>query len=388
MHSYRAITWDHPRGYNALAAAAAALGPAEQLSIAWERQPLEAFESQPIKDLCARYDLVVLDHPHVGEAARDACLRPLEDVFAPETIAGLNRLTIGPCLASYRYAGRHWALPLDAATQVMAMRSDLHEGPVPRTWAEVTALSKKSRDAVAMSIAGPHALLTFLSIAAAFDEPPAMRDPDLLVSTAIGTQAYELLADLTARSPRSVIDWNPIGILAYMTSHHDIALCPLIYGYVNYTSPGRGQPLRFFDAPRALPAGQPGSTLGGTGIGISARCDVSDPLKRHLLWLMGEEAQTRFIPAHDGQPSRRSAWADAALNERWGNFYCNTADSVEAAYVRPRHAGYIPFQNSASALLRTAMNDGVSAGPVLRELQALYRASHSGGGARQDMSYE
>ena len=68
MHSHKALTWDHPRGYNALAAAAAGLDPARDgLSIAWDKQPLEGFESHPIADLCARYDLVVLDHPHVGD---------------------------------------------------------------------------------------------------------------------------------------------------------------------------------------------------------------------------------------------------------------------------------------------------------------------------------
>ncbi len=69
MQRLEALTWDHPRGYNALAAAARLQAFAGSgLSIAWDKQPLEGFESHPITDLCARYDLVVLDHPHVGEA--------------------------------------------------------------------------------------------------------------------------------------------------------------------------------------------------------------------------------------------------------------------------------------------------------------------------------
>src|SRR3546814_11047065 len=60
----RGLTWDHPRGYNALAAAAATRTDGE---LGWDKQPLEGFEAHPIADLCARYDLVVLDHPHVGE---------------------------------------------------------------------------------------------------------------------------------------------------------------------------------------------------------------------------------------------------------------------------------------------------------------------------------
>src|SRR3546814_15973390 len=71
----RGLTWDHPRGYNALAAAAATSADCE---LDWDKQPLEGFEAHPIADLCARYDLVVLDHPQVGEAVAAGCLQPVE----------------------------------------------------------------------------------------------------------------------------------------------------------------------------------------------------------------------------------------------------------------------------------------------------------------------
>ncbi|MGO4838187.1 carbohydrate ABC transporter substrate-binding protein, partial [Rhizobiaceae sp. 2RAB30] len=197
-----------------------------------------------------------------------------------------------------------------------------------------------------------------------------------------GRQAFELLVELAARSPAIVREKNPIGILSHMANHDDVALCPLIYGYVNYAAPAEGRAIRFSDAPRIAAGGRPGSTLGGTGIGISRRCEVTPELIRHLLWLMGGEAQTVFIPLHDGQPSRRSAWADEAVNRRWGDFYRNTADTLEAAYVRPRHAGYIAFQTKASALLREAFQARRPAGTVVAELQTLYRASRPNGGER------
>jgi multiple sugar transport system substrate-binding protein len=380
---YRAITWDHPRGYNALAAAAAALDPARDgLSIAWDKQPLEGFESHPIADLCSRYDLVVLDHPHVGEAVEAGCLQPLEDVFEPDFIAALAAATIGPCLSSYRFAGRHWALPLDAATQVMAARSDLLQGAMPpATWDEVAALSKATGK-VALSLAGPHAVLSYLSIATALGEPPAERDPDLLVSPEMGRRVFELLAELATLSPGSVRAKNPIGILGHMAGNDDVVLCPLVYGYVNYAAPTGERPLRFGNAPRAVAGGRPGSTLGGTGIGISRRCMVTPELKRHLVWLMSEPAQVEFIPAHDGQPSSRSAWADAAVNARWADFYRNTSDTLEAAYVRPRHSGYIEVQGKASALLREGFEQGRSAAAVVEDIQTLYRASRRKGGER------
>jgi len=89
---YRGLTWDHPRGYNALAAAARLDEEPVGLAISWDRQPLEGFESHPIADLCARYDLVVLDHPHIGEAVSAACLVPLEDVQETKATRRLMRL--------------------------------------------------------------------------------------------------------------------------------------------------------------------------------------------------------------------------------------------------------------------------------------------------------
>lgn len=381
MTAYKALTWDHPRGYNALAAAAATLDPERDgLSIEWDKQPLEGFESHPIADLCARYDLVVLDHPHVGEAVEGNCLVPLEDVFGHDTIAELAEASIGPSLTSYHYADRHWALPLDAATQVMARRSDL-VADAPAMWDDVLTLSRETGK-VALSLAGPHAALSFLSMAAALGEPPAVTDPELLVSVPTGTAVFDLMAELAARSPSSVADKNPIGILAHMAAHDDVALCPLVYGYVNYAAPQSGHAIAFSDAPRQSDTGRPGSTLGGTGIGISRRCKVTPELKRHLLWLLSEEAQAGFIPDHEGQPSRRSVWHDVEVNGRWGNFYRNTAATLEAAYVRPRHSGYIAFQTKASALLRDAFSEGGKAGPTLNALQALYARSRAAGAER------
>src|SRR3546814_9337222 len=85
-----------------------------------------------------------------------------------------------------------------------------------------------------------------------------------------------------------------------MAAHDDVALCPLIYGYVNYAAPASGtKPIAFTDAPRETADSAPGSTLGGTGIGISARCAVTPGLLAHLRWLMSDAAQRGFIPAHD-----------------------------------------------------------------------------------------
>lgn len=357
--SFRGLTWDHPRGYTALAAAD---GPVD-----WEVQPLEGFESAPIAALCADYDLVVLDHPHLGEALAQGCLTPLDQVFAPEDLSRIAAAAIGPAYASYAMAGRQWALPLDAATQVMALRSDLTEAR-PDSWEAVERLSQHG--GVALSLAGPHAALSFLSVCAALDPALDLRDRGW-PGDGVAERAIEILTPLAARTPEPTRRLNPIGLLDLMGQSDDIHLIPLVYGYVNYTRAAR--PVTFRDAPRA--GGRPGSILGGTGIAISRRAVVDAALRDHLLWLMCETTQRGFIPDHDGQPGLRAAWADPGVNAAWGNFYRDTAATLEAAAIRPRHDGYIAFQSRASAYLRDVFEARSPAARAAQALRAMFEAS-------------
>ncbi|WP_432103184.1 extracellular solute-binding protein [Streptomyces sp. bgisy091] len=357
--TYTGLTWDHPRGHDALAASGNGL-------VDWSVQPLEGFESHPIDDLCARYDLVVLDHPHLGEALDAGCLRPLDDLFTATELEGWRTGSIGPTMRSYAMDGRQWALPLDAATQVAATRTDL-AGDAPTTWDEVRGLAR--RVPVALSLAGPHAFLTFASVAVALGEEPAT-DPDELIGDATGLAVLDLMADIDSLAPAATRPLNPIGLLELMTDTDLLAHCPLVYGYVTYS--GR---LAFTDAPTAGPGGRPGSTLGGTGLAVSARCTPGTELVDHIRWLMSPEAQRDFLPRHSGQPSARAAWTDPSAVA--ADFYRNTTTTCEQAWVRPRHAGYIRFQTEASAVVRDALAGRTGHLAALDRMRALYRTSRA-----------
>jgi len=368
------LTWDHPRGYNALSAAA--LLRVGDLDLSWDRQPLEGFESHPIADLCDRYDLIVLDHPHLGEAISSNCLYSLEEVFQPSELKALTGGTIGPTAQSYAMHGKHWAVPLDAATQVSAWRQDLIDFcPGNLSWDDVLKLSADTGK-VALSLAGPHALLSYFSILASMGEQPGT-DEDSLFHDQPGQTAYALMQDLVSRSPGSVSGLNPIEILKHMATTRDVALCPLIYGYVNYSVPsGPGHsPVHFSDAPHFATGGAKGSTLGGTGIALSRRCPVTPQLRSHLIWLMCADAQRRFIPQHQGQPALEEAWEDKVLNQTWSGFYASTATSLRQAFIRPRYNGYIQFQTRGSCVLRSALSENRPWPSVSAELQSLYRES-------------
>ena len=368
---FRGLTWDHPRGREALRTAAAQIA-APELRIEWDVHSLEGFESAPIAELAERYDLIVLDHPHLGEALETGALQPVDALFGEAELARLASDSVGPSLEYYRMAGRQLALPLDAAAQVSARRADAVPEP-PDTWDDVRRLSEDGR--VALSVAGPHAFLSFCSAAVALGAEPNDGGPGDFVPGDTGARVFDLLAELAARSPAGTESLNPIAMLEAMAAGHGIDYCPLIYGYVNYSSSETGIPLVFGDAPRADGGIRRGSTIGGTGIAVTARCEPTPELVAHLRWLLSAETQRGFIPRHAGQPSARSAWTDAEVNRASGDFYAATLQTLEESWVRPRYAGYIRFQSEASALLRRAFAERTSATAALRELNALYRAS-------------
>ena len=49
-----------------------------------------------------------------------------------------------------------------------------------------------------------------------------------------------------------------------------------------------------------------------------------------------------------GQPGHAAAWEDDAVNRAAADFYRATRQTLEGAWVRPRHDGYMHFQHAAS----------------------------------------
>ncbi len=366
MTDYIGLTWDHPRGRNALEAASGDLGGGDTLR--WEVQSLGGFESAPIDELARRYDLLVLDHPHLGDALAGDSIRPLDELFDEEQLRAWSEAAVGPSIASYLLDGRLWALPLDAATQVSVRRRDLVVD-APEAWDDVLELAE--RGLVATSLAGPHAFLSLCSIAVSFGDDPG-RGPADLFDRALALRALDLLARLSARAPEGTALLNPIGLLDRMRDHGDIGYIPLVYGYVNYSSPT----LAFGPAPTF--GGRSGSTIGGTGIAVTRRTAPSTALLTHLRHLLSAEAQTMFIPQHDGQPGLRAAWTDAAVDAAAHGFYSATFSTIEAAWVRPRVAGYIPFQSAASAIVRAVIAGERAADGALDEIDERFDAVRGG----------
>ena len=154
----------------------------------------------------------------------------------------------------------------------------------------------------------------------------------------------------------------------------------MVYGYVNYATAAGSRRITFEAPPTE--AGRIGSTLGGTGIAVTRRTKPSAELLDHIAWLLSPEAQLRFIPGHDGQPSARTAWTDREVNAAAGNFYANTLSTIQSAWVRPRFAGYVPVQTAASELVRRAVAGTLSSSDALEQIADLFSTARTSEGAR------
>jgi len=387
------LTWDHPRGYLVLDALARTLEP--DVSVRWQRQPLEGFESRPLRTLAHDFDLLVVDHPGLGEAVRDGALLPLDEVFSGQELAGWRAASAGASYDSYVLDGRPWALPLDAAAQVAVARPDLMD-PRPANW---TQARQTARDYPAtLCLGGPHALLMFSAICVAAGSPPAVAparpgpagtgsaaaDGPFVNETA-GTGALAVMADLLAHADRELSQRNPIGVLDAMAESGGPAYCPLVYGYVTYQRPLAGEPgssrLAAFDAP-AGPGGI-GSVLGGTGLAITRSAVELGAAAALIRTLLSDEVQVGLYAEVGGQSSARRAWEHPGADAAGGGFYRATLATVEQAWVRPRFAGYPEFQTVASAVLREGLLAGEPHAGLVRRVNELFAEARCGAGAER-----
>jgi multiple sugar transport system substrate-binding protein len=405
----RGLTWDHPRGYvvlEALAAGAAGTGEAgsggvasDRVAVRWDRQSLEGFESRPLRTLADDYDLVITDHPGLGEAVGDGALLPLDMLLSADELAACAAVSAGRSFASYQLAGRQWALPIDAAAQVsVAVAPGTDDGTGddgrsghadlaiahPVTWEDVGRVARRRRTAVCLG--GPHALLMFSAICVALGAPPAdspatgtrepgtpqrgtpqpgTRQPGTFVDQDTGTAALEIMADLLAHADQALAWQNPIAVLDAMAADDGPVYCPLVYGYVTYQRPRPGgRPLAAFDAPAGpggpTGPGRIGSVLGGAGIAVTRSCADLAAARALLLRLVSRDVQVGLYAELGGQSADRRAWLDPAADARAGGFYSATHRTIETAWVRPRFAGYVEFQAAASATLRDGLSNGAS----------------------------
>ena len=370
----KGMTWSHPRGYDPMVACSALWRQKTGVSIEWEKRSLQDFESFPVEELARAYDLIVIDHPHVGQITAEGCLAPL-DVPGRETErAALASGSVGRSYPSYSWQGRQWAFPIDAATQVQAWRPDLLAA-APAIWDEVLDLARQGR--VLLPLRPPHSLMCFYTLAGNLGHPCATEGPGDLIETEAGEKAFGMLREIAALVDPVCFGMDPIAVFEKMAQAGSTTACsPLIYGYVSYATAGfRPNRLAFADMPATAGQGPVGSALGGTGIAVSAFSAAKDEAIDFAYWVASDDAQRGPYAAAGGQPGHAAAWEDENVNVTTGDFYRATRATLDGAWVRPRHDGYMGFQQAASDRLNLGLAERHEAGRVVADLNSLFRRS-------------
>ena len=372
----RGMTWQHRRAVDPL------LGTAQMfrtihpdIEIEWSTRPLSGFEFTSITALAKEYDLIILDHPFMGEVAKSESLVPLND------LAGIDAAKfVGPSLETYSLNGTLWAMPVDAACQVSVARADLLQrldAEPPRDWRALMALGERSRRndlSLAIGLKGVHSLMTFFTLMANLGAPCAVTPKEAFADRHAAGEALGLMRNLLEYCPPEVLDWNSIQLHDQMSERDDLLFCPAVYCYATYAEADFRNPLRFHEF--TGPNGPAGSTIGGAGLAVSAYSRYRTAALDYMRFA-AELATQHAFALHHGQPARREVWQDDAVNERFGNCYRNTLATMDSCWIRPRHKGYLSFQAIGGDMIEAHLRGLLAQDVLLDRLEQSYAASFS-----------
>lgn len=380
MIRLRGMTWGHDRGLAPMLATAQQFAADHHgVAIDWEARSLSEFGEKPAEHLAEQYDLVVLDHPYIGELARSRAFLALDEFLPATFLAELAAETIGPSHASYQMDGHQWALAIDAAAQVTGYRADLlaSEGlPLPQTWQQVFDIARVRRGFVSLPLFPLDAFLAFCSICAnatGSESDPPFTHADIVVSHDTGEFALDLLRRLREVSVENAPSENPIAVWERMSTTDTTAYCPLAFGYSNYARNGyRPHRLTFGLIPSAE-HGPIGATLGGAGLAISARCADRDTALSYAAWIASADCQRTLYVDSDGQPGNKRAWCDEHANDLTNGYFRAALPVLENAWLRPRHAGFPEYQNIAAEIVARFLQNKLTARTTLDKLNRTYR---------------
>ncbi len=364
----RGMTWDHTRGYLPLVATAQRFSEMNPgVTVEWEKRSLRAFEEFPVEQLAADYDLIVLDHPFVGHAAKHRLLRPLDGEIPRAYLTEQAGNSVGASHGSYAFAGHQWALAIDAAAPVAFWREDLMARDrisVPGTWEEMLELAKTGR--VEVPAAPINCLMNFYSLCIALGEEP-FKGRDRVVGADVGQLALARLRELLGHCDPECWSRNPIGSHEFVASgeNSSVVYCPFAYGYSNYARAGYAARRLVFGEPPTIGGAPARTTLGGTGLAVSALRPHCAEAIAYAAYSASPEIQATIFAQAGGQPGHRLAWQSPDNNAATGNYFTRTLPVLDRAYVRPRYCGHMKFQAAAGTIIHSALQE------ILPDMKAL-----------------
>ena len=215
-------------------------------------------------------------------------------------------------------------------------------------------------------------LMTFYTFCCSLGEDPCLHE-DVVISEATGIKALKLYRELAMYIDPACFNRNPIQTYEAMTLADDIAYCPFAYGYSNYSRNGYARKLlHFHDMITLNGSTNLRSSLGGTGLAVSANCQHIDVAMQYAAFVASAQCQRGLYTDNGGQPGHLSAWTDENTNLITHNYFLNTLPALQRAYLRPRYFGHMFFQDHAGDIVRNYLMNGGDELQVLAELRNLY----------------
>lgn len=373
----RGVTWDHTRGLLPMVATSQRFHELfPHIDIAWTKRSLQEFADKPMDELAREFDLLVIDHPWVGSASAGGVLVNLAGNLPAAFLNDTSAHSVGKSYPSYEYLGGLWAIPIDSAAPVSCFRPDLLEkygAAIPENWKDLIALGRKGL--VCCPCIPLDVYCNFLNLCASAGVGLFLDETEV-VDRSAGIEALERLRELAAVVPARFFAINPIRACEVMTATDDFAYCPFLYGYSNYARPGYARKVLAFSTTVVVESGvTPSTMLGGTGLAVSAVSENRHTAIEYLKFVAEPATQRGIYFQSGGQPAHRSAWLDPDVNRAASGYFSATLPSLDAAFVRPRYAGYVHFQDRAGLPIHSFLRNGGSTGAVLDQLNALYRES-------------
>ena len=161
-----------------------------------------------------------------------------------------------------------------------------------------------------------------------------------------------------------------------LSETNDFFYSPYTYGFSNYSRAGyRKNLLTYGNVIDLSNKGPHGTHLGGTGIAVSNTSKQKELALEYSYWIAGSDCQQTIFYSNGGQPGNSDAWENNIINLETNNFFKNTRLTLNQAWVRPRHNGYMEFQDKSGDLINDYLQSEIRPESVCEKLSDMYNAS-------------
>lgn len=201
---------------------------------------------------------------------------------------------------------------------------------------------------------------------------PMQRLDDKMLDPAVFEATLGYIRQLVELSNPESREWNPIQTYDAMVTRDDLVYLPMAFGYTNYSRTGVTQPLTFANI--AGPGKDPraGAILGGAGCAISAQCQNVEAAVTYLTWVHQPSHQAGDYFVQGGQPGLRAAWVNPSVNAACGDFFANTLETIDKAWLRPRFDGFIHAYEHMALLVHRWLKDGGDTAALIADANDTY----------------